>query len=50
MYLKKQAWASPVHPDQMLQNVASDQGLHFLSLIQQFLDKSTGSKTDLLKK
>ena len=29
----KQAWAKNVDPDQMLQNAASDQGLHCLSLI-----------------
>ena len=31
-------------PDQMLQNAASDQGLHSLPLIQQFLDSLTGNK------
>ena len=32
---------------QMLQIVASDQGLHCLPLIQQFLDTSVGSYIDL---
>ena len=36
--------------DQMLQNAASDQGLHCLSLIRQcFLNTSTGSKLVLFK-
>ena len=38
-----------VAPDQMPHSVASDQGLHCLQLIQQFLDRSTGSKLDLFK-
>ena len=33
-YLDRQAWANSVDPDQMPQNVASDQGVHYLSLIQ----------------
>ena len=36
-----------VDPDQMLQNAASDQGLHCLSLIQQIFDPSTSSKMDI---
>ena len=32
-YLDRQAWANSVDPDQMLQNAASDQGLHCLPLI-----------------
>ena len=36
-----------VDPDQMPHNVASDQGLHYLPLIQQFLDTSTGIKMKL---
>ena len=35
---ERQAWANSVDPDQMPQNVASDQGLHCLPFIQQFLD------------
>ena len=31
-------------PDQIPQNVESDQGLHCLPITQQFLDTSTGSK------
>ena len=33
----------------MLQNAASDQGLHCLPLIQLILDVSAGSNTDLFK-
>ena len=40
MYLEGRAWANYVDPDQMPQNVASDQGLHFLPLIQQFYTHS----------
>ena len=36
-----------VDPDQMPQNVASDQGLHYLPPIQQFLDTVNGSKMDI---
>ena len=36
MYSDGQAWANSVDPDEMPQNVASDQGPHFLPLIQQF--------------
>ena len=35
-YSDRQVWANSVDPDQMLQNAASDQGLHCLPLIQQF--------------
>ena len=38
MYLDRQAWANSVDPDETPQNVASHQGLHYLPLIQQFLD------------
>ena len=31
-YLDRQTWANSVDPDQMPQNVASDQGLHSLAL------------------
>ena len=44
-----QTGLSSVDPDQMPQNVASDQGLYCLPLIQQLLDTSTGSKNDLFK-
>ena len=43
-YLGKQACVNNVHPDQMLQNVASDKGLHCLPFIQQSSDKSLISK------
>ena len=36
-YWKRQAGAISVDSDQMMQNLASDQGLHCLSFIQQFL-------------
>ena len=35
-YWNSQAWANSVDTDQMPQNVTSDQGLHFLPLIQWF--------------
>ena len=44
-----QALANSVEPDQMPQNMMSNQGLHCLPLIQQFLNPSTGSKKDLFK-
>ena len=43
------AQANSIYPVQMSQNVAFDQGLHYLPSIQQFLDTSTGSKMDLFK-
>ena len=43
MYSDRQVWANSIDPDQMLQNAASDQGLHCLSLIQQFLNTLTGN-------
>ena len=43
-----QASANSVDPDQMLHSAASDQSLHCLPLIQQFLLPSTDSKTDSL--
>ena len=36
-----------VDPDQTPQNAASDQGLHCLSFIHQFVDTSTGCRIDL---
>ena len=45
-YLDRQAWANCVNPDQMPQNVASDQDLHCLPLIHHLLDTSTGSRMD----
>ena len=44
VYSDKKVWANSVVPDQTPQIVASDQGLHCLPLIQQFLDKSGGSE------
>ena len=48
-YWDRQTWANSVDPDQTLQNATSDQGLHCLSLIQLFLDTSTGCQMELLK-
>ena len=45
----REAQANNVDYDQMPYSVASDQGLHLLPLVQQFLDPSTGSKIDLFK-
>ena len=42
-------WANSVDADQMPQNVASDQGLHCLPIMQQFLDTPASSKSDLFK-
>ena len=42
-------FASSGDPDQMPHFAASDQGLHCMPLIQQFLDTSTSSKMDLFK-
>ena len=36
-----------VHPDRMLQNVASDQFLHCLQLSQQVLDTSRGHEMEI---
>ena len=36
-YRDRQAWANSVDSDLMLQNMASNQGIHHLSLIQQYL-------------
>ena len=47
-YLDRHACANSVDSDQMLQNGVSDQDLHRLPLIQQFLD-STSSQMALLK-
>ena len=41
--------AIQLDPDQMPHSVASDQGVHCLSLIPPFLDISIKSKTDLFK-
>ena len=48
--MNRRVFVMPViAPDQMPQNAGSDQGLHCLTLVQQFLDTSAGSKTDLFK-
>ena len=50
MYWGWQAWANSVdHLDQMHQNAAFNQELHYLPLTQQFSDTSTGSKMKLFK-
>ena len=48
-YWNRHAWTNNVDPEQKLQNAAFDQGLHYVSLIQQFLDALTGSRMDLFK-
>ena len=37
-YLNRQAWVNSVDPDKMPQYVASHQGLHWLLIIQHFID------------
>ena len=39
-YSDRQAWANSTDPDQTLQNVASDQGEHWLPLVKHFLETS----------
>ena len=46
-YLGRQAWVNSVDPDQMLQNAASDLGLHCLPSIQQVSDTSKSSEMDM---
>ena len=41
------AWANIVEPNQLLQNALSDQDLHCLPFIQQFIDTSAHSKVNL---
>ena len=48
-YWGTHACANSADPDHMLQNLASDQGLHSLPLIWQFLETSMFSKLDLFK-
>ena len=48
-YFDRQASASSIDLDQMLQSAASDPGLHCLPCIKQFLDSSTGHHMDLFK-
>ena len=45
----KQGWTNSVNSDQMPRNAASDQRLHCLSLIQQFVDSLESYKMELLK-
>ena len=45
-YWNRYAWASSVASDQMPPDTASDQNLHCLPLIQQFIDTLTGGKMD----
>ena len=47
MYWDRQARANSVDSDNMPNSVASDQDLHCLLLIQQFLKTSTPSKMDV---
>ena len=46
-YLDRQALANSADPDQTTQNMVSEQGLHYLPLIQQFSDISRGNKMGL---
>ena len=48
-YSYRQAWASSVDADGTPQNAASHQGLHSLTLMQQFLDTMSASKLYLFK-
>ena len=48
-YLDRQAWANSLDPDEMSHSVASHQCLHYLPLIQQFLDTTLGTKLYLFK-
>ena len=47
MYLDRQALANSVEPDQMPQNVASDQGLHCLMLFWYYFRHIIDSKMNL---
>ena len=49
MYSDRQDWANSADPDEMQQNAASHQGLHFLPFIQQFFDITLGSKLYLFE-
>ena len=46
-YWERRAWDNSAVPDQMPQNVPSDQGLYCLLLIHQFLDTLIGSKIEI---
>ena len=48
-YWGRLAFANSVDPDQMLQNAASDQGLHYLPYIEQSLRTPRGSRMDYFK-
>ena len=48
-FLDRQLRINFVHLDQVPQNTASDQGLHGLPFIQQFLDSLASNKTDWIK-
>ena len=50
MWLKVQAGAISVDPDQTPQNAASDQGLRCLPIIQHFYTHSQVVKKDLFKR
>ena len=49
MYSDRQAWANSVDTDETPQNAASHQGLHYLPLIQQYLEIKSGSELYLVK-
>ena len=48
IYPKYRALINSADPDQMLQNMATDQSLHCLPIIQQFIHISTSSKICML--
>ena len=48
-YWDRQTWVNSADPDQMLQNVMSDQNLHYFPLNHQFLDTSTTKKYGLFQ-
>ena len=49
IYLDRQAWANSADPDEMPQNAASHQGLHYLPLIHLLLVTVLASKSYLFK-
>ena len=48
-YSDRQTWANSVDPDQMLQNAASDLGLHCLDSSSNSYTKSTDSRNGLVQ-
>ena len=46
-YLDEQDWKNSANPDQVPKNAMFDQGLYCLLIIQQFLDTSTGTCSEM---